>query len=248
MQLTFKQRTALITGAGRGIGKAIAKALARENIKVICVSKSSSCEATAQEIQNEGGNAQAYPVDVANAQSVDEVCLKILDENEQVDILVNNAGITRDGLLLRMSNEDWDSVIQTNLSSVFYWIKGLLRPMTKQRWGRIINISSVSGIMGNPGQFNYCAAKAGMIGATKSLAKEVASRNVTANVVAPGFIETDMTSELLSGKMQEGILNAIPLKRVGKAEDIASMVTYLASEEAGYITGKVFSIDGGMVM
>ena len=161
--------------------------------------------------------------------------------------MINNAGITRDGLLLRMKDEDWDAVIGTNLSSAFYWTKGLLRPMTKKRWGRIINISSVVGLIGNAGQFNYCAAKGGMIGATKSIAKEVASRGITANAVAPGFIKTDMTNGL-DDKTKEMISTTIPLKRMGEAEDIANAVKFIASEEAGYITGQVFSVDGGMVM
>ena len=247
MILSFNDKTALVTGASRGIGKAIAKALGAQGVKVLCVSKSDACEAVAEEIKQAGGNAFAYSVDVSDKVAVAKACEGILIEHECVDILVNNAGITRDGLLLRMSDGDWDDVIGTNLSSVFYWTKGLLRPMTKKRWGRVINISSVVGIMGNPGQFNYCAAKAGVIGATKSLAKEVAGRNITANVIAPGFIKTDMT-EGLSDEVTEGIKKMIPLKRMGEVEDIANAVLFIASEQASYITGQVFSIDGGMVM
>jgi len=172
---------------------------------------------------------------------------KVLAEYGNVDILVNNAGVTKDNLLFRMSEEDWESVVATNLNSVFYWVKGLARPMTRKRWGRVINITSVSGIVGNAGQTNYSAAKAGMVGFTKSLARELASRSVTVNAVAPGFIKTDMTSKLADAAL-DVILPQIPLKRMGEASDIANMVTYLASEEANYITGQVFTVDGGMAM
>lgn len=247
MSLTFNNRIALVTGAGRGIGRAIAKNLAASGVKVICVSKSNNCESVVAEIKASGGDAVAYQVDVSDAQAVAAACEAILAQYEGIDILVNNAGITRDGLLLRMSDEDWNAVLATNLSSCFYWSKGLLRGMTKKRWGRIINISSISGVMGNAGQFNYCAAKAGMIGATKSLAKELAGRSITVNAVAPGFIETDMT-----GGMDQAVLETmkkmIPLKRLGTPEDIAHAVNFIASEESGYITGQVFIIDGGIVM
>lgn len=249
MPLTFNNRIALVTGAGRGIGKAIAKNLAANGLKVICVSKSNNCESVANEIKNSGGDALAYQVDVADAQAVAKACEDIINQFGGVDILVNNAGITRDGLLLRMSNEDWDSVISTNLSSSFYWTKGLLRPMTQKRWGRIINVASIVGIIGNPGQFNYSAAKAGMIGATKSIAKEVAGRNITANVVAPGFIETNMTEALAKDPQKnEAMLKMIPLKRLGKPEEIAHLVSFIASEESAYITGQIFTIDGGIAI
>lgn len=249
MPLTFNNRIALVTGAGRGIGKAIAKNLAANGLKVICVSKSNNCESVANEIKNAGGDALSYQVDVADPQAVAKACEDIISQFGGVDILVNNAGITRDGLLLRMSNEDWDSVISTNLSSAFYWIKGLLRPMTQKRWGRIINVASVVGIIGNPGQFNYSAAKAGMIGATKSIAKEVAGRNITANAVAPGFIETDMTEALAKDPQKnEAMLKMIPLKRLGKPEEIAHLVSFIASEESAYITGQIFTIDGGIAI
>jgi 3-oxoacyl-[acyl-carrier protein] reductase len=246
--LTYTNRTALVTGAGRGIGKAIAEQLAGQGVKVLCVSKNeSSCGAVAEAIRASGGRAQAYAVDVADGNAVRATCEKILSEHERVDILVNNAGITKDTLLLRMSDEDWHSVLNTNLSSCFYWTKALLRPMTQARWGRVINISSVVGLIGNPGQANYAAAKAGMLGLTKALARELAGRNITVNAVAPGFISTDMTSKL-DAQMLEVVQKMIPLRRFGEAGDVASMVAYLASDQAAYVTGQVFTVDGGMAM
>ncbi|MGE9296871.1 MAG: 3-oxoacyl-ACP reductase FabG [Puniceicoccales bacterium] len=248
MKLTFENKIALVTGAGRGIGKAIAEELAEQGVHVICVSKSeSSCGAAAEAIRANGGSAEALAVDVGDASAVAEACEALLKKHENIDILVNNAGITKDMLLLRMTDEDWNAVINTNLSSCFYWTKGLLRPMTRKRWGRVINITSVVGIMGNPGQANYAAAKAGMIGFSKATAREVASRSITVNAVAPGFIETDMTNELSDTVKQEAT-KMIPLKRFGQAQEIAKMCAYLASEEAGYITGQTFSVDGGMAM
>ncbi len=215
---------------------------------MICVSMNeASCGAAAAEIREAGGQARALAVDVADSAAVAAACAELNKEFGAIDILVNNAGITRDMLLMRMSDADWDAVLQTNLSSCFYWTKGLMRPMTKNRWGRIINISSVVGIMGNAGQANYAAAKAGMIGFTKAVARELAGRSVTANVVAPGFIATDMTAEL-NEEIQEKAKEQIPLKRFGQANEVASMVTYLASEEAAYITGQTFTVDGGMSM
>ncbi len=247
---TFNNRTALVTGAGRGIGKAIAETLARQGVNVICVSKSAdSCGATAAAISAAGGRAKAIAVDVANGAAVAAAAESLLKEFPLIDILVNNAGITRDGLLFRMSEADWNDVIATNLSSCFHWTKPLARPMTRARWGRIVNITSVSGIMGNAGQANYSAAKAGMIGLTKTLAREFAGRNVTVNAVAPGFIKTDMTSEFVNNpEVSAKILEAVPLKRFGEAADIANMTAFLCSEEAGYITGQVFAVDGGMAM
>ncbi len=248
--LTFTQRTALVTGAGRGIGKAIAETLARHGVTVICVSKSAdSCGATAAAITAAGGKAKALPVDVADGAAVAKAAETLLAEFPVIDILVNNAGITKDGLLFRMSEGDWNDVISTNLTSCFHWTKHLGRPMTRARWGRIVNITSVSGIMGNAGQANYSAAKAGMIGLTKTLAREFAGRNVTVNAVAPGFIKTDMTTEFVNNpEISAKVLEAVPLKRFGEAADIAHMTAYLCSEQANYITGQVFAVDGGMAM
>src|SRR5690606_8377224 len=186
-------------------------------------------------------------VDVADGAAVNQAAEALLKEFGKIDILVNNAGITRDGLLARMSEEDWNAVLQTNLTSCFHWTKAIGWPMCRNRWGRIVNISSVSGVVGNAGQANYAAAKAGMIGFTKSVAKEFARRNVTANVVAPGFIKTDMTS-VLNEEVQKAATAFIPMARFGEPADIANMCAYLASEEAGYITGQVFTVDGGMSM
>jgi len=248
--LTFNSRTAVVTGAGRGIGRAIAETLARNGVTVVCVSKSpESCGAAAAAITAAGGKARALAVDVADGHAVAQACAGLLAEFPVIDILVNNAGITRDGLLFRMSEADWSDVLATNLTSCFHWTKHLARPMTRARWGRIVNIASVSGILGNAGQANYSAAKAGMIGLTKTLAREFASRSVTVNAVAPGFIRTDMTAEFVGNpEVSAKILEAVPLKRFGEASDIANMAAYLCSEEAGYITGQVFTVDGGMAM
>ncbi len=246
--MTFNQRKAVVTGAGRGIGKAIAEALARHGVKVICVSKSeSSCGALAAAITASGGSARALAVDVSDGAAVAKAAEQLLAEEGKIDILVNNAGITRDGLLARMSEDDWNAVIQTNLTSCFHWTKAIGWPMCRARYGRIVNIASVVGLVGNAGQANYAAAKGGMIAFTKSVAKEFARRNVTANVVAPGFIRTDMTS-VLSEDVQKAAQSVIPMQRFGEAADVAAMAAFLCSEEAGYITGQVFTVDGGMAM
>ena len=243
-----KQKTAVVTGAGRGIGKAIAEALARDGMQVYCVSKSeSSCGSAAQSICESGGNAHSLPVDVSSGEQIRTACEKLLAENECIDVLVNNAGITHDNLLFRMEEDDWNAVLTTNLTSCFHWIKALGRPMTRKRWGRIVNVSSVVGLTGNAGQANYAAAKAGMIGLTKSLAREFAARTVTVNAIAPGFIDTDMTSGL-DERVKEVALGQIPLKRFGSVNDIAEMTSFLCSDKASYVTGQVFTVDGGMVM
>ncbi len=241
-------RTALVTGAGRGIGRAIAEKLASDGMRLVCVSKSpDSCGSAAEAIRSAGGEAESLPVDVSDGSAVAQACEELLDSGTQVDVLVNNAGITRDNLLFRMKDEEWEDVLRTNLTSCFHWTKGLARPMTQRRWGRIVNVSSVVGVTGNAGQANYAAAKAGMIGFSKSLAKEFAARSVTVNVVAPGFIETDMTSGL-DERVREAVVKFIPMKRFGQPEDVAQMTSFLCSEEAGYVTGKVFTVDGGMVI
>jgi 3-oxoacyl-[acyl-carrier protein] reductase len=245
--LTHTPRVALVTGAGRGIGKVIAERLASHGHTVLCVSKSDTCVAVANDILAAGGKAKAYQVDVSDAAAVAKACEQILAEHGAVEILVNNAGITRDKLVMAMSEQDWNDVLSTNLSSAFYWVKGLVRPMTKKRWGRVISISSVTGVIGNAGQANYAAAKAGLHGLTMTLARELAGRAITANAIAPGFITTEMT-DVLPEEVKAKILERIPLARFGSTTDIAAMVDFLASEEGGYVTGQVISVDGGMAI
>ena len=243
----LREQVAIVTGASRGIGRAVAIALAKEGAKV-AVNYARSSEAAQQvvkEITEAGGEAIAIGADVSKTGEVDSLVKQTLEKFGRVDLLVNNAGITRDTLLLRMKPEDWQAVIDLNLTGVFLCTKAVSKLMLKQRSGRIINIASVAGQMGNPGQANYSAAKAGVIGFTKTAAKELASRGVTVNAVAPGFIATDMTSELNS----EAILKFIPLGRYGQPEEVAGMVRFLAADPAAaYITGQVFNVDGGMVM
>ena len=239
---------AVVTGAGRGIGRAIALKFAAEGADVVCVSRTQeNSEKVAAEIRALGRKAWAHAVDVADAAAVNAAAEKILAEAGKVDILVNNAGVTRDGLLMRMSDEDWDTVLDTNLKGAFLVTKSFVRAFIRQRSGRIINISSVIGLIGNAGQCNYSASKAGLIGFTQSTARELASRSITVNAIAPGFIETDMTSEL-KAELREMLLKQIPLNCFGNADDIASAALYLASPAARYVTGQVLTVDGGMVM
>ena len=247
--MRFEDKTAIVTGAGRGIGHAIALRLANEGARVAAVSRTeANAKRTADEINATSTNvAKAYAVDVSDHVAVQKVGAQILEDFGRVDILVNNAGVTRDGLAMRMSIEDWDTVINTNLRGAFNFTQAIIRAMIKQRSGRIINIASVIGLIGNAGQTNYVASKAGLIGFTKSLARELASRNITVNAVAPGFIATDMT-EALSEELQKNITSKIPLIRVGQPNDVANAVAFLASAEANYITGQVLAVDGGMVM
>jgi 3-oxoacyl-[acyl-carrier protein] reductase len=247
--MRFENQNAIVTGAGRGIGRAIAVRFAKEGARVACVSRTEeNAKRTAAEINIiRADTAEAYAVDVSDHAAVQKIGAQILEEFIKIDILVNNAGVTRDALAMRMSVEDWDSVINTNLRGAFNFTQSIVRAMTKQRSGRIINISSVIGLIGNAGQTNYAASKAGLIGFTKSLAKELASRNITVNAVAPGFITTDMTAGL-SDEIKKTIHAKIPLGRTGAPEDIASAVAFLASAEANYITGQVLCVDGGIVM
>lgn len=245
----FENQNAIVTGAGRGIGHAIAMRLASEGARVACVSRTeANAKKTADEINALRANAaKHYTVDVADHAAVQKIGAQILEEFAKIDILVNNAGVTRDGLAMRMSVEDWDTVINTNLRGAFNFTQSIMRAMIKQRGGRIINITSVIGLIGNAGQTNYAASKAGLIGLTKSLARELASRNITVNAVAPGFITTDMTAGL-SDEIKKTIQSQIPLGKTGTPEDVASAVAFLASAEANYITGQVVCVDGGMVM
>ncbi|HEY6070874.1 MAG TPA: 3-oxoacyl-[acyl-carrier-protein] reductase [Chthoniobacterales bacterium] len=247
--MRFENQSAIVTGAGRGIGHAIAVRLAAEGARVACVSRSEeNAKRTADEINIIRANAaKYYAVDVGDHAAVQKVGAQILTDFTKIDILVNNAGVTRDGLAMRMSIEDWDTVINTNLRGAFNFTQSILRVMIKQRSGRIINISSVIGLIGNAGQTNYSASKAGLIGYTKSLARELASRSITVNAVAPGFITTDMTAGL-SDEIKKTIQSQIPLGKTGTPEDIANTVAFLASADANYITGQVICVDGGMVM
>ena len=247
--MRFENQAAIVTGAGRGIGHAIAVRLASEGARVASVSRSDeNAKRTADELNSlRADSAKHYAVDVADHAAVQKIGAQILEDFTKIDILVNNAGVTRDGLVMRMSVEDWDTVINTNLRGAFNFTQAIIRAMIKQRSGRIINITSVIGLIGNAGQTNYAASKAGLIGFTKSLARELASRNITVNAVAPGFITTDMTAGL-SDEIKNTIQSQIPLGKTGAPEDVASTIAFLASAEANYITGQVVCVDGGMVM
>ena len=242
-------KIAVVTGAGRGIGKAIAERFTAEGAKVAIISRTEANSKAVADALNAitPDSARPYAVEVADGAAVAEIGKQILADFGKVDILVNNAGVTRDNLLLRMSDEEWDIVLNTNLKGAFNTVKAFQRSILKQKGARIINVASVIGLIGNAGQANYAASKAGLIGFTKSLAREFAGRGVTANVIAPGFIATDMT-DVLDDKLKENVLTKIPLGAMGQAEDIASAAAFLASDEARYITGQVLAVDGGMVM
>ena len=245
---TLANQVAVVTGAGRGIGRAIALKFAQAGADVVCVSRTAAnSEKVAGEVVALGRKAWAVAVDVADAKAVAAAGDKILRDTGRVDILVNNAGITRDGLLMRMSEEDWDAVLDTNLKGAFAFTKAFTRAFLKQRSGRIINISSIIGLMGNAGQCNYAASKAALFGFTRSVARELGSRGITANAIAPGFVETDMTAKL-DEKTRAGLLGQIPLNALGQPEDIAEAALFLAGPGARYITGQVLTVDGGMVM
>lgn len=245
---SLANQVAVVTGAGRGIGRAIALKFAAAGADVVCVSRTvENSEKVAGEIRALGRKAWAFAVDVADSKAVAAAGEKILAEAGRVDILVNNAGITRDGLLMRMSDEDWDVVLNTNLKGAFSFTKAFTRSLLKQRSGRIINVASVIGLIGNAGQCNYAASKAALFGFTKSVAREFGSRGITANAIAPGFIETDMTA-VLDEKLKTALLEKIPLNSLGKAEDIAEAALYLAGPGGRYVTGQVLTVDGGMVM
>ena len=241
------ERVAWITGASRGIGRAITLRLAEAGFTIVASARSSNADGVVDKINAEGGKAVALSLDVTNAVSIPNIAKEIVDQFGRIDVLVNNAGIVRDQLLMRMKAEDWDAVLATNLTSVYGCCQSVLRTMLKQRSGRIINISSVVAQSGNAGQTNYAASKAGLIGFSKSLAREVASRGLTVNVVAPGMIDTDMTAEI-EGFAREALLERIPMARLGLPDEVASVVCFLASDDAAYITGQVVAVNGGLYM
>jgi len=245
----LNDKIAFVTGGSRGIGRAIAVALADAGAHIVLSYRSASSDAedVVNEIKKKGRNSSAVQVDVSHFEQSKAVVEKIVEQYKRLDILVNNAGIKKDGLLMRMSEEDWDAVINTNLKSVFNVTKAAIRPMLNQRSGKIINITSIVGMTGNAGQANYSASKAGIIGFTKSLARELASRNIQVNAVAPGYVETEMTAKL-TDEQRKALTDQIPLKRTAKPEEVAHVVKFLASPESDYITGQVICVDGGMVM
>jgi 3-oxoacyl-[acyl-carrier protein] reductase len=241
-------RTALVTGASRGIGRACALALAETGVRVAVAARNvEQLESLAGEIRAKSGEAFVAPMDLGAPESIKDAIAKVAKDFGSIAILVNNAGITKDGLAMRMKQPDWDVVIATNLTGAFVAIQQVLPAMMRERWGRIVNISSLVGEMGNAGQANYAASKAGLIGLTKSIAQEMGSRNITVNAVAPGYVETDMTQGL-SEELKQKVIANIPLKRIGRPDDVAAAVRFLASEEAGYITGHVLSVNGGLYM
>ena len=241
-------KVAIVTGASRGIGEAIAKQLSSCGAKIILIARNSDqLVAVKETIISNGGIAESIAGDVSNLNSISEIVTNTIDKWGRIDILVNNAGIARDNIIMRMKEDDWDSVMNINLKGCFNGIKSVARPMIKNKAGRIINITSVIGQIGNAGQSNYAASKAGIMGLTKSMAKELGSRNITVNAVAPGYITTDMTNEL-NDEIKEQMKSFIPLGRLGTPDDVANLVCFLASDEAGYITGQTFNVDGGMVM
>ena len=244
----MENKIAFVTGASRGIGRACALALAGAGARVVVAARQTAkLEEVAAEIRATGREAFVVEMDLASADSIKGAFAKASKEVGRIDVLVNNAGITRDGLALRMKSDDWHAVLETNLTGSFLCIQQVLHPMMRERWGRIVNITSVVGEAGNAGQANYVASKAGLIGLTKALAQEMASRNITVNAVAPGFVETDMTG-VLTPEIREKVLGEIPLKRFGRPEDIAAAVRFLASDDASYITGHILSVNGGMYM
>lgn len=238
----FENKIVLVTGGSRGIGKSIAELLNNEGATVIVTYKNSI-----DEEYFKSKNISFYKCDVADESSVKEMVDTIIKEHTKIDVLVNNAGVTKDGLLMRMSGDDWDIVLDTNLKGVFNMTKAVTRGMMSKRYGKVINITSISGIMGNAGQANYSASKAGVIGFTKSIAKELSSRNINVNAIAPGFIETEMTDKLTE-EVKQSYMNLIPMKRFGKGEEIAKVVKFLASDESAYITGQTICVDGGIIM
>jgi len=246
MTVDLSQRVALVTGAGRGLGRTIAQSLAGAGARVACVDIDATLlNETVDTIQHAGGQAEALPCDVTDSARVNEVVDQVVKQMGRLDILVNNAGITRDGMIMRMKDDQWDAVLGINLRGTFLFTRAAIRPMMKARSGRIINIASVSGLMGNPGQANYSASKAGVIGLTRTVARELASRNITVNAVAPGFIATEMTAKL-GDEILAQVQQQIPLGRLGDPQDVADAVLYLAGDAAGFITGHVLTVDGGL--
>ncbi len=247
--MELEGKNVLVTGGSRGIGRSIALTLAKEGANVIInyTSNDDRAESVVKEIESFSVRGLAVKANISKASQVDKMMATIREKFDGIDILINNAGITKDSLFVRMKEDDWDQVMEVNLKGVFLSTKAVTRQMIRQKYGRIINMSSVVGVVGNPGQANYCASKAGLIGFTKSLAKELAGKNITVNAIAPGFIETDMT-KVLSDSVKESMVDAIPMGRYGKPEDIANLVAFLASDKAAYITGQVIHVDGGMAM